>query len=48
MNDFVCKCFTGRMTRLVNCLNGFNNNVIANISDTEQTDNIIIIVKNEL
>jgi hypothetical protein len=27
MNDPSCKCFTGRIDRLVNCLNGFNDNI---------------------
>ena len=24
MSDSLCKCFTGRMSRLINCLNGFD------------------------
>ena len=39
MNDSLCKCFTGRISRLVNCLNGFDDNIKINISDNEQTYN---------
>ncbi len=48
MNDALCKCFTGRISRLVNCLNGFNTNIKINISDNEQIGNIIILIKNKL
>ena len=48
MNDAICKCFTGRMSRLINCLNGFDDNVVINISDTEQIGNIIILIKDKL
>jgi Leucine-rich repeat (LRR) protein len=48
MNDALCKCFTGRMSRLINCLNGFDKHIIINISDTEQIGNIIILIKNKL
>ena len=48
MNDSLCKCFTGRISRLVNCLNGFDVNIIINISDSEQIGNIIILIKNQL
>ena len=50
MNDSLCKCFTGRISRLVNCLNGFNDNIKIkiNISDNEQIGNIIILIKNKL
>ena len=48
MNDSICKCFTGRISRLVNCLNGFNDNIKINISDNEQIGNIIILIKNKL
>ncbi len=44
MNDTICKCFTGRMSRLINCLNGFDNRVNINISDSDQIGNIIIIM----
>ena len=48
MNDSLCKCFTGRMSRLVNCLNGIDHNIQINISDNEQIGNIIILIKNKL
>jgi hypothetical protein len=48
MDESVCKCFTGRISRLVNCLNGFDPLVSINISDTEQISQIIILVRNEL
>ena len=35
------KCFTGRIGRLVNCLNGFDENIKINISISEQISNII-------
>jgi len=48
MNDSLCKCFTGRISRLVNCLNGFDSNIKINISDNEQIGNIIILIKGQL
>ena len=36
MLDSECKCFTGRITRLVNCLNGFDSNIKIEISENEQ------------
>ena len=46
--DADCRCFTGRMNRVINCLNGFSPLVIINIKDGEQIGNIIILVKNKL
>ena len=48
MKDSVCKCFTGRMSRLINCLNGFDDLVTIQISDKEQIGNIIIAIRNQL
>jgi Leucine-rich repeat (LRR) protein len=48
MNDTLCKCFTGRMSRLINSLNGFDDHIIINISDNEQIGNIIILIKDKL
>ena len=48
MLDSECKCFTGRISRLVNCLNGFYDDIKVNISDNEQIGNIIIVVKNQM
>jgi hypothetical protein len=38
--DSECKCFTGRLTRLVNCMSGFDDNIKLEISDNEQMSNI--------
>ena len=46
--DTDCKCFTGRMNRVINCLNGFSPLVNINIKDGEQIGNIIILIKNKL
>jgi hypothetical protein len=46
--DADCKCFTGRMNRVINCLNGFSPLVNINIKDGEQIGNIIILVKTRL
>jgi len=46
--DADCKCFTGRMNRVINCLNGFSPLVNINIKDGEQIGNIIILIKNKL
>ena len=48
IKDADCKCFTGRMNRIINCLNGFSPLVNINIKDGEQISNIIILVKNKL
>ena len=48
INDSECKCFTGRISRLVNSLNGFTDLVKINIADNQQIGNIIVIIKNKL
>ncbi len=48
IKDADCKCFTGRMNRVINCLNGFSPLVVINIKYGEQIGNIIILVKNKL
>jgi Leucine-rich repeat (LRR) protein len=48
MNDSICKCFTGRISRLVNTLNGFDENIKIEISEAEQIGNICIIIKEKL
>jgi len=51
MSDSICKCFTGRLSRLVNCLSGFSDKVNINISKEDGTDeisNIIITLKNKI
>ena len=48
MSDSVCKCFTGRMSRLINCLNGFDDLVSIRISDTEQIGQVIGMIQKQL
>jgi Leucine-rich repeat (LRR) protein len=48
MADAECKCFTGRLSRLVNCLNGFSPLVRVEIADNQQISNIIVLVKQRL
>lgn len=48
MRDAECKCFTGRISRLVNCLSGFDPLVTIQISDNEQIGTIISLVKTQL
>jgi hypothetical protein len=40
-------CFTGRITRLVNCLNGFDPEVVIKISDNEQISYLVEISKGD-
>lgn len=44
----ICKCFTGRISQLINCLNGFSPKVSINISANEELSNIIIVLKNKI
>lgn len=48
MKDAECKCFTGRITRVINCLNSFSNLINIEINDDSQIGNIILLVKNKL
>ena len=48
IKDSECKCFTGRISRLVNCLNGFSPLVSVQINNSEQIANIIQITKEKL
>lgn len=41
---WLCKCFTGRISRLLNCLNGFYPDIQINISNNEQISNIILLL----
>ena len=43
INDSLCKCFTGRLSRLVNVLNGYSDLVSITISDSEQKNMIMSI-----
>jgi hypothetical protein len=45
ISDSICKCFTGRISRLVNCLNGFDSDVQITITKNEQISNILITTK---
>lgn len=46
MKDSMCKCFTGRLSRLINCLNGFDSRVSIKISDKQDILNVIIKMRN--
>ena len=48
IEDAECKCFTGRLTRLLNCLNGFSELVEIKIADAQQIGIIILLIKNNL
>ena len=48
MEDSICKCFTGRLSRLINCLNGFSDKVSIQISTNEEISNIIIVLQNKI
>jgi Leucine-rich repeat (LRR) protein len=48
MSDALCKCFTGRISRVVNCLSGFSPLVNIQIKDESQIGNIIVIIKEQL
>ena len=45
ISDGLCMCFTGRLTRLLNCLSGFYDDIELQISDSEQITNIIMSLK---
>ena len=47
MEEADCKCYTGRLSRLVNVLNGYYDDIKINISDSEQISNIILTIKNK-
>ncbi len=48
ITDGLCMCFTGRMTRLLNVLVGFYDDIELQISDSEQITNIIMNLKNNI
>ena len=48
MEDSICKCFTGRISRLVNCLSGFSDKVSIKISTNEEISNIIITLQKKI
>jgi len=41
------KCFTGRLTRTVNCLNSFSEHVNIRISDISQINTVMSLIKND-
>jgi hypothetical protein len=45
MLDSECKCFTGRITRLINSLSGISDKVIIKISDAEEIANVISVAR---
>jgi SOS response regulatory protein OraA/RecX len=45
IKDTICRCFTGRMTRLLNVLNGFYPDIKIQIGSNEQITNIILMLK---
>jgi hypothetical protein len=47
MQDSECKCFTGRISRLVNCLSGYSDKVCIHISESEEISNIISVIMNK-
>jgi len=47
INDGLYMCFTGRLTRLLNTLVGFYDDIELQISDSEQITNIIMALKNK-
>jgi hypothetical protein len=47
MKDADCKCFTGRITRLINVLVGYYDDIHIRISDSEQISNIISQIQNK-
>ena len=48
MADADCKCFTGKMSRLINCLNGYDHRVVITMAENDQIGNIIIIEKEKM
>ena len=47
MADAECKCFTGRLSRIVNSLSGYSDKVTIKISSAEEIGNIIILMKSK-
>jgi len=47
LDESECKCFTGRISRTVNSLNGFSDLVSINISETSQINAIMSLIKND-
>lgn len=47
MQDANCLCFTGRISRLVNCLSGYSDKVKIQITESEEISNIISVIMNK-
>ena len=47
MTDSICKCFTRRISRLINCLNGYDSRINIHISQNDEILNIIILTRNK-
>ena len=47
MENAECKCFTGRISRLVNVLNGYYDDINIKISDNAQIGTIISVIKQQ-
>ena len=47
IKDTICKCFTGRMTRLLNVLNGYYDDIQIQIGSNEQITNVILMLKDK-
>ena len=47
MQESECKCFTGRISRLVNCLSGYSDKVCIQITENEEINNIISVIMNK-
>jgi Leucine-rich repeat (LRR) protein len=45
IDDSYCRCFTGRLSRLINCLNGYDQRVVVRISDQQEIANLIISIR---
>jgi Leucine-rich repeat (LRR) protein len=45
MTDALCKCFTGRLSRLLNVLNGYYEDIKIEISENDQIANIIYLTR---
>ena len=48
MSEANCKCFTGRISRLINVLNGYDEHIKIHISDNEQIGNVISVIRTNL
>ncbi len=48
MKDSICKCFTGRMSRLINCLNGYDPRVKVEMPLNDQIANVILMIEKHL